>query len=135
MRTLITSLQIKPLTRGEMAGVLQMGPSGVRKYLVDLAGKYEWAAGEGDDVCRLTISEAEVRIFLSSLAASARRDRSGRRGRNSASQPKIRRATSTSWQTTSTSRSGRCVGFRRNGRCLQLSSGVCRSRREYEASA
>jgi hypothetical protein len=71
MRTLITALQIKSLTRDEMAGVLQMGPSGVRKYLVDLAGKYEWAPGEGEDVCRLTINDAEARTILATMAASA----------------------------------------------------------------
>ena len=71
LRTLITALQIKSLTRGEMAGVLQMGPSGVRKYLGDLAGKYEWAPGDGKEVCRLTINEAEARVFLASLAATA----------------------------------------------------------------
>jgi hypothetical protein len=70
IRTLITALQIKSLTRGEMSGVLQMGPSGVRKYLVDLAGKYEWAPDADEDVCRLTICEAEARAFLASMAAS-----------------------------------------------------------------
>jgi hypothetical protein len=72
IRTLITALQIKSLTRGEMSGVLQMGPSGVRKYLVDLAGKYEWAPDADEDVCRLTICEAEARAFLASMAASAK---------------------------------------------------------------
>jgi hypothetical protein len=57
LRVLVTALQIKSLTRDEMAGVLQMGPSGVRKYLVDLAG--------------LTIGEPETRTFLASLAAVA----------------------------------------------------------------
>jgi hypothetical protein len=71
LRVLVMALQIKPLTRDEMAGVLQMGPSGVRKYLVDLAGKYEWVAGEEQDVCRLTIGEDETAALLANLAAAA----------------------------------------------------------------
>lgn len=71
MRTLITALQVKPLTRDEIGAMLEMGPSGVRKYLVDLRGKYEVESISGEEVVRLTIGAAEVLAFLADLSAAA----------------------------------------------------------------
>jgi hypothetical protein len=71
MRSLITALQVKPLTRDEIGAVLEVGPSGVRKYLVDLRGKYEIDTIAGEGVIRLTIGAAEVLAFLGELSAAA----------------------------------------------------------------
>jgi hypothetical protein len=71
MRSLITALQIKSLTRGEIGAVLQMGPSGVRKYLVDLRGMFEVEAVGDEDVVRLAINEEEARAFLAGMAEKA----------------------------------------------------------------
>jgi len=71
MRSLITALQVKPLTRDEIGAMLEMGPSGVRKYLVDLRGKYEVESIAGEEVVRLTIGAAEVLAFLADLSAVA----------------------------------------------------------------
>jgi hypothetical protein len=71
MRSLITALQVKPMTRDEIGAVLEVGPSGARKYLVDLRGKYAVDMIAGEAVIRLTISAAEVLAFLSELSAAA----------------------------------------------------------------
>jgi predicted transcriptional regulator len=71
LRLLITALQAKPLTRDEIGAVLGVGPSGVRKYLVDLRGKCAVAISAGEEVIRLAVDDAEIASVLGELSAAA----------------------------------------------------------------
>ena len=71
MRSLISALQVKPLTRDQIGALLEVGPSGVRKYLVDLRGKFVQSMEAGEEVIRLVLSQAETTVFLADLSAAA----------------------------------------------------------------
>jgi hypothetical protein len=86
IRKLITALQVRQLMREEIAELLQMGPSGVRKYLADLRGVIEvaryvdgTATQLGQPVYCLAITGGSARDYLASLSAQA--PTSGRKGR------------------------------------------------------
>ncbi|MBD8531534.1 MULTISPECIES: hypothetical protein [unclassified Massilia] len=75
LRTLVTALLAGDLERSEIGEVLQLGPSGVRKYLAELGAKIEIARRvdatekfEGFPVYRLAITVDEARAYLASLA-------------------------------------------------------------------
>jgi hypothetical protein len=68
MRTLITALQVSDLSREEIGSLLCVSPSGVRKYLADLAAKVRIVGDIGNQVCRLTLTANEAQAYLESLA-------------------------------------------------------------------
>lgn len=67
VRTLIAALQVSDMSRDEVGGLLSIGPSGVRKYMVDLGSIIEsvWVAGHL--VCRLTRDADKVASYLAEL--------------------------------------------------------------------
>ena len=71
LRTLITTLQERQLRRDEIGHLLQVGPSGVRKYLVDLRDLVEVIRVAGEAVCRLVAAAEKVQAFLAGLGAAA----------------------------------------------------------------
>lgn len=71
LQALVLALQAGQLLRDEMGAILQVGPSGVRKYLVDLRGKVELGCVAGAQVCRWSAGAEETREYLASLAAQA----------------------------------------------------------------
>lgn len=71
VRTLINALKAGAMTRDEIGGMLAIGPSGVRKYMVDLNGIVESARIAGQSICRLTSDTAKVANHLASLDSLA----------------------------------------------------------------
>ncbi len=80
LRTLVTALLAGDLVRGELADILQVGPSGVRKYVNDLcaAGVIELARYVdgtatflGHPVYTLAITAEEAKEYLATLSADA----------------------------------------------------------------
>jgi hypothetical protein len=80
IRSLITAMQACELMREEIAGTLQLGPSGVRKYIADLRadGVIElarYADGTatflGHPVYRLAMDSDGAAKYLAALAAGA----------------------------------------------------------------
>lgn len=71
VRKLITALQSGPLTRDEIGGLLSLGPSGVRKYMVDLSGVIETFGEFGHLMCRLTRDLDKVDAYLAKLDEQA----------------------------------------------------------------
>jgi len=71
LRILVNALYAGPLTREEMGDLLKIGPSGVRKYLVELRGKVAEKGAAGEQRCSLTLTAAEAADYLASLAAQA----------------------------------------------------------------
>lgn len=69
VRKLIEALKVSELSRDEIGGLLSIGPSGVRKYMVDLAGIVESSGEAGHLVCRLTRDADKVANYLASLDA------------------------------------------------------------------
>jgi len=59
------------MTRAEIGDVLKMGPSGVRKYLVDLGEKVAFGTVGGAQTCRLTLSAEEAAAYVAQLAREA----------------------------------------------------------------
>lgn len=59
------------MTRAEIGDVLKMGPSGVRKYLVDLGEKVAFESIGGEQLCRLTLSAEEATAYVAKLAHEA----------------------------------------------------------------
>jgi hypothetical protein len=71
VRKLITALQVSELSRDEIGGLLTLGPSGVRKYMVDLNGIVESFGEAGQLMCRLTRDTAKVDAYLAKLDEQA----------------------------------------------------------------
>lgn len=71
LRTLITTLQERQLRRDEIGNILQVGPSGVRKYLADLRDLVATVFDAGVAVCRLVAAAEKVQAFLAGLGAMA----------------------------------------------------------------
>jgi hypothetical protein len=71
VRKLIAALQVSDMSRDEVGGLLAIGPSGVRKYMVDLGGIVEsvWIAGHL--MCRLTRDAGKVASYLATLDAKS----------------------------------------------------------------
>lgn len=77
LRNLITALLAGELGRDEMGDILQVGPSGVRKYLADLAGVVAAVrhidgteVSEGSPVYGLAITPEAAQAYLASLEAN-----------------------------------------------------------------
>jgi hypothetical protein len=67
------------MTRSEIGDVLQMGPSGVRKYLIDLGEKVTFGSVGGVQLCRLTLGAEEAAEYVTQLTREAAgRPRPGR---------------------------------------------------------
>jgi hypothetical protein len=71
IRTLISALQAGQLSRDEIGDLLEMGPSGVRKYLGDLAHRVEQVIAGGESFIRLAMRADEVEGYLAEIAAQA----------------------------------------------------------------
>lgn len=72
IRKLLAALLSRPQSRDELGNLLQVGPSGVRKYLADLRGKVEQIYIAGQACIRLVMSTEEARAYLASLIVLAR---------------------------------------------------------------
>lgn len=77
LQALVQALQAGQLRRDEIGAILRIGPSGVRKYLIDLGDKVELSCVAGEQVCRWVACETETAAYLADLAekASARAGR------------------------------------------------------------
>jgi hypothetical protein len=71
LRILVGELQSGEMSRAAIGALLEMGPSGVRKYLVDLRGMIALRADDGDQVCRWTASADATRAYLATLSTTA----------------------------------------------------------------
>jgi len=71
IRKLITALQAGPRTRADIGALLEMGPSGVRKYLADLAGRVKAVADGPETHIHLVMRADQVDAYLGELAAQA----------------------------------------------------------------
>jgi hypothetical protein len=79
IRKLVVALQLRSMSRDEIGALLELGPSGVRKYLADLGALIAQSAEGGGIRIRLSASQVEVLAYLSALAVQA----SPRRARKS----------------------------------------------------
>jgi predicted transcriptional regulator len=70
LQRLVAELMIRPLRRDEIANLLQMGPSGVRKYLVDLGGRVTTARSDDGLMCFLAITTEQAQAYLAQLATA-----------------------------------------------------------------
>jgi len=71
IRKLIHSLQQGDMSRDEICDLLEMGPSGVRKYLADLAGRVKAVVAGGETIVHLAIDADQAEAYLDQLAAQA----------------------------------------------------------------
>lgn len=72
IRKLLAALLCRPQSRDEVGNLLQVSPSGVRKYLADLRGKVEQVDIAGRACVRLAMSIDEARAYLASLIVPPR---------------------------------------------------------------
>ncbi|MEH6434321.1 ArsR family transcriptional regulator [Massilia sp. DD77] len=77
LRLLITTLQVRQLMRDEIGEILQVGPSGVRKYLKDLGSMIAIAryvdgtpTYRGDPVYCLAMTSEQIHAYLANLDAA-----------------------------------------------------------------
>ena len=70
LRRLVAELMIRPLRRDEIRNLLQMGPSGVRKYLVDLGSRVTTARVDSESMCFLAITTDQAQAYLAQLATA-----------------------------------------------------------------
>jgi hypothetical protein len=66
----VAELMIRPLRRDEIGNLLQMGPSGVRKYLVDLGSRITTARIDSESMCFLAITTEQAQTYLAQLATT-----------------------------------------------------------------
>jgi len=69
-RRLIAALLVGPLSRAAIGNLLEMGPSGVRKYLADLGERVTSARGAEGLMCYLAITAEQAQAYLKQLAAA-----------------------------------------------------------------
>jgi hypothetical protein len=79
IRKLITALLDGQISHDQLGNLLEIGPSGVRKYLADLRGRVQLTIDGGEKVLRLAIDADAARTYLASLAPQA--PAPGRKGR------------------------------------------------------
>jgi hypothetical protein len=79
IRKLVAALQEGQLPHDQVGPLLELGPSGVRKYLADLRGKVQLTVDRGEKVLRLAITSDSAQAYLDSLAPKV--PTSGRKGR------------------------------------------------------
>jgi len=70
LRRLVGALLVGPLSRAAIGNLLEMGPSGVRKYLADLGARVTSARGDEGLMCYLTITPEQAHAYLAQLAAA-----------------------------------------------------------------
>lgn len=76
---LITALLGGQIPHDQVGPLLELGPSGVRKYLADLRGKVQLTVDRGERVLRLAMTSDAAQAYVDSLAPKA--PTSGRKGR------------------------------------------------------
>ena len=69
-RRLVAALLVGPLSRAAIGNLLEMGPSGVRKYLADLGERVTSARGAEGLMCYLAITPEQAQAYLAQLAAA-----------------------------------------------------------------
>jgi hypothetical protein len=69
IRKILVALLCCPQSRDELGNLLQVGPSGVRKYLADLRGKVELIVIDGQPHYRSTMGDEAAEGYLAKLAA------------------------------------------------------------------
>lgn len=67
IRRLVAALLVGPLSRDAIGNLLEMGPSGVRKYLTDLGSRVTAARGADGLLCYLAITSEQAQVYLSQL--------------------------------------------------------------------
>lgn len=67
LRTLVTALLAGDMNRDEIGELLEIGPSGVRKYLADLCQMVKVIGLPGEQIVHLVASDAETRTYLATL--------------------------------------------------------------------
>lgn len=70
LRRLVGALLVGPLSRAAIGNLLEMGPSGVRKYLADLGERVTSARGDEGLMCYLAITAEQAQAYLAQLAAA-----------------------------------------------------------------
>ena len=70
LRRLVAALLVGPLSREAIGNLLEMGPSGVRKYLNDLGERITTARGDDGLMCYLAITPEQAHAYLAQLAAA-----------------------------------------------------------------
>jgi hypothetical protein len=69
MRRLVAALLVGPLSRDAIGNLLEMGPSGVRKYLSDLGNRVTAARGEDGLLCYLAMTPEQAQAYLAQLGS------------------------------------------------------------------
>lgn len=70
MRRLVSALLVGPMSRTAIGNLLEMGPSGVRKYLADLGERVTSVRGDEGLLCYLAITPEQAQAYLAQLAAA-----------------------------------------------------------------
>jgi len=70
IRRLVAALAVNSMTRAEIGNLLQMGPSGVRKYIADLGARVSIVRAEGGPVYFLAMTPEQMQSYLAQLAAA-----------------------------------------------------------------
>lgn len=70
LRRLVTELSVRSMRRDEIANLLQMGPSGVRKYIADLGDRVSIVQTAEGPVYFLALTSAQMQAYLAQLDAT-----------------------------------------------------------------
>jgi len=70
LRRLVAALLVGPLSREAIGNILEMGPSGVRKYLADLGERVTNVRGADGLMCYLAITPEQAQAYLAQLATA-----------------------------------------------------------------
>lgn len=70
LRRLAAELAVRSMRRDEIGDFLQMGPSGVRKYLVDLGDRVSVVQTADGPVHMLALAPEQLQSYLNQLAAA-----------------------------------------------------------------
>jgi len=70
LRRLIAELAVRSMRRDEVGDFLQMGPSGVRKYIADLGSRVSIVRTAEGPAYFLALTPLQVRAYLQQLAAA-----------------------------------------------------------------
>lgn len=68
-RRLVAALLVGPLSRDAIGNLLEMGPSGVRKYLTDLGARVTSKRSDEGLMCYLAVTPEQAQAYLAQLAA------------------------------------------------------------------
>lgn len=70
LRRLVVELSVRSMRRDEIGNLLQMGPSGVRKYIADLGDRVSIVRTGDGVVYFLSMTPEQVQSYLSQIAAA-----------------------------------------------------------------